>query len=138
MEMTSDAADVWFAALVAETHAWVMDLGDRFIGTLTIHSMVPADSRASVAIAIFDETRLGQGYGREALGLAIGHVFEVLELHRLSIRVLASNTRAVRCYEKCGFKIEGRERESAHVGDSWEDDLIMGLLRQEWLAANAR
>jgi RimJ/RimL family protein N-acetyltransferase len=67
--------------------------------------------------------------------LAIRHAFEQLGLHRLSIRVLASNTRAVRCYEKCGFKVEGRERESARVSESWEDDLIMGLLRQEWLAA---
>ena len=137
VEMTQEAADVWFAALIAEKQAWVIALGDRFIGTLTIHSMVPADSRASVAIAIFDELLLGQGYGTEALRLAIGHAFKELSVHRLSIRVLASNTRAVRCYEKCGFKAEGRERESARVGHSWEDDLIMGLLQQEWLAADA-
>ncbi|MBA4181696.1 MAG: GNAT family N-acetyltransferase [Anaerolinea sp.] len=136
-EMTAESADAWFARLSAEAHAWVIDLGGRFIGTLTLHSFVRADSRASLAVAIFDASLLGQGIGTEAVALAVRHAFEELDLHRLSIRVLASNTRAVRCYEKCGFKVEGRERESARVGDSWEDDLTMGLLREEWLTASA-
>jgi RimJ/RimL family protein N-acetyltransferase len=40
----------------------------------------------------------------------------------------AQNVRAIRCYKKCGFQLEGRERESVRVGDGWHDDVIMGKL----------
>jgi RimJ/RimL family protein N-acetyltransferase len=54
-----------------------------------------------------------------------------LGLHRLSVRVLAFNGRAIRAYQKCGFRIEGRERESAWIDGTWHDDLIMGLLADD-------
>ena len=125
---TPEEADSWFADFSEHESAWAMEIDGRFIGTVRLHSFVPADRRASIAIAIFDPALLGRGYGTEALELVIRHAFTVLALHRLCIRVLASNSRAVRCYEKCGFEHEGRERESARVGQTWEDDLIMGLV----------
>ena len=45
--------------------------------------------------------------------LALDHAFGPLRLHRVSLRVLASNERAVKCYRACGFAEEGREREAA-------------------------
>lgn len=136
--MTDAEAAAWFAGFQAEKYTWVMDQGGHFIGTLTLHSVDPADGRASVAIGIFDENLLDQGFGTEALQLALGYAFVTLGLHRVSLRVLASNARAIRSYEKCGFQVEGRERESARVGDAWEDDLIMGLLHPEWAQRLAR
>jgi len=130
-EATVEESDSWFADFARQDHAWAIDLGARFIGTIRLHSFVPADSRSSVAIAIFDPALLGHGCGTEGLRLVIRYGFTALGLHRLSIRVLASNTRAIRCYEKCGFQHEGRERESARVGERWEDDLIMGLIRED-------
>ena len=52
----------------------------------------------------------------------------------MSVRVLASNARAIACYRKCGFLEEGREREAAFVEGGWQDDLIMGLLDREFAA----
>jgi RimJ/RimL family protein N-acetyltransferase len=66
--------------------------------------------------------------------LVLGHAFHDLKLHRISIRVLAYNTRAIRSYQKCGFLIEGREREAAFVNGRWHDDIIMGLLEHEFTA----
>ena len=42
--------------------------------------------------------------------------------------MLAFNDRATSAYEKVGFVVEGRERESALIGNKRYDDLIMGLL----------
>jgi RimJ/RimL family protein N-acetyltransferase len=42
------------------------------------------------------------------------------------------NPRAIRCYEKCGFKLEGRQREALFRDDSYHDTLIMGILREEF------
>jgi len=42
------------------------------------------------------------------------------------------NERAIRCYEKCGFQLEGREREGAYRHGRYWDVLRMSILQQEW------
>jgi len=46
--------------------------------------------------------------------------------------VIEYNLRAIRAYQKCGFVIEGREREAAFVDGAWYDDVIMGILDNEY------
>lgn len=89
-----------------------------------------------MAIGILDPKLLGKGLGSEAIFLLLQHAFAELQLHRIGIRVLAYNQRAIRAYEKCGFVIEGREREAAFVNGAWHDDVMMGLLDREFLSRN--
>ena len=90
------------------------------------------DRRASVAIGIEDRAQLGKGLGTEAIGIVLEYAFNVLKLHRLSVRVVEYNTRAIRAYQKCGFVVEGREREAAFVDGIWHDDVMMGILDREY------
>jgi RimJ/RimL family protein N-acetyltransferase len=113
-------------------HTWVIDVGG-FIGHVRLQSFVVEDRRAALAIGIESPAYLGKGYGAEAIKLALAYAFE-RGLHRVSLRVLASNARAIACYRKCGFIEEGREREAAFVRGVWQDDLIMGLLDREFLS----
>ena len=73
--------------------------------------------------------------GTEAARLVLGYAFDTLGLHRISVRVLARNRRAIRSYEKCGFRTEGRERETVFLKGQWEDDIMMGLLDREFIRA---
>jgi RimJ/RimL family protein N-acetyltransferase len=50
------------------------------------------------------------------------------------VRVVDYNLRAIRAYQKCGFVIEGREREAALVDGAWHDDVMMAILDREHLA----
>ncbi len=59
------------------------------------------------------------------------HAFGTLGLHWLGLRVVAYNTRAICCYQACGFVVEGREREAALVGGERHDDVMMGVLARE-------
>jgi RimJ/RimL family protein N-acetyltransferase len=106
----------------------------RFIGTARLHSILWSDRKASVALGIFDRRFWSHGYGTDALGLLMRFAFDDLELHRLRLRVLRYNHRAIRCYEKCGFVPEGVERESALVDGAWHDDVLMGILESEYRA----
>ena len=54
-------------------------------------------------------------------------------LHRISLRVLEYNARAIAAYRKVGFVEEGLLRESCKVGDEWHNDVMMGLLAQEFI-----
>lgn len=61
---------------------------------------------------------------------------EQLGLHRVDLRVLAYNHRAIACYEKCGFVREGVEREGALVAGEWHGDVMMSILEAEYRAAS--
>lgn len=74
----------------------------------------------------------GKGYGREAIEWALDYAFRRAGLHRVRIRAFEWNAGAVRLYDKVGFKVEGRERESLwHEGRFW-DGIELGMLEDEW------
>lgn len=125
-------AERWVAQIEAEPCAWVIAHNDRAIGEILLHNPVDSDARASLAIGILDKSALGQGFGTEAVRAVCGFAFNTLRLHRLTVRVLSFNERAIHAYEKVGFRREGLERESAHIGDAWHDDVLMGLLAREF------
>lgn len=135
---TQIQAEAWVARIDEHPAAWVIALDDDAIGEIRIDNPVDADARASLAIGILDRNHLGKGYGVEAIRSVAAFAFDALGLHRLSVRVLAFNHRAIRAYEKVGFRREGLERESAHVGGEWHDDVLMGLLSRELVRAGAQ
>ena len=47
----------------------------------------------------------------------------------------ADNPRAIACYERVGFVHEGRLRNARWIRGAYIDQLVMGLLREEWMAA---
>jgi RimJ/RimL family protein N-acetyltransferase len=116
--------------------AWAME-HERYIGEVRLDHINHRDRWAVLAIGIADKGSLGRGLGSEAIRLVAEHAFGAMDLHRLSLRVLAFNERAIRAYRRCGFRVEGRERESALVDGVWHDDIIMGLLAGELRPAEA-
>ena len=133
--LTAAEAAAWYRRLAAEPLGWAIALDGRCIGSARLHSLVAHDRRARYAIGLFAPESWGRGYGSEATRLVLGHAFGPLGLHRVDLRVLASNRRAIACYEKCGFRREGLERESALVDGAWQDDVIMSILEHEWRSA---
>ncbi|MFE9423453.1 GNAT family N-acetyltransferase [Kitasatospora sp. NPDC006697] len=73
-----------------------------------------------------------RGLGSEAVRLIVGHGFEQLKLHRISLGVFANNPRARRAYEKAGFVLEGTHREALFIDGAWVDDLSMAMLASDW------
>jgi RimJ/RimL family protein N-acetyltransferase len=55
-----------------------------------------------------------------------------LKLHRIDLRVLAFNQRAIACYEKCGFVREGVVREGVFIAGEWQSDVLMSILEHEY------
>ena len=130
-DITRDAAEAWVKAQQAEPYAWIIEADGALLGSVRLHTVNHADKRAQIAIGILDANALGKGYGTEAMQVLAVHAFDTMGLHRLGCRVLDFNDRAVAAYEKVGFKVEGREREAALIGNDWHDDLIMGLLDRD-------
>lgn len=74
----------------------------------------------------------GRGLGPEAIRLIARHLFEERGHHRITIDPAASNDRAIRAYEKLGFRRVGVMRDYERGPDgTWHDGLLMDLLRGE-------
>ena len=77
---------------------------------------------------------LDKGYGSEAIRWALEWAFMRCNLHSVCLSSVGYNTRAHRAYEKVGFVLEGRNRESHwHAGKYW-DVLNFSILDREWHA----
>jgi RimJ/RimL family protein N-acetyltransferase len=103
--------------------------GDRLIGSCQLHGIDPRARSAELQIRIGDAGARGHGYGSEALTLLLRHGFHDLNLRRISLRVFASNERAIRAYDAAGFVEEGRLREAAYVDGEFVDVVVMARLR---------
>ena len=128
---TREDATAWYQAFLTQPLAWVIEHEGKCVGNARL-TVTEADKRARYAIGIFDTSKLGQGLGTEATRLILDYAFKNLGLHRVDLRVLEYNTRAIACYEKCGFVKEGLEREGALVEGKWETDVMMSILEQEY------
>jgi RimJ/RimL family protein N-acetyltransferase len=130
--LTPEAARAWCDRIRLHPSAWIIEESGRLIGEARLDNIDRRDSRCTMALGIYDPARLGQGLGSEAIRLLLTHAFETLGLHRVGVRVLACNSRAIRAYEKCGFKREGIEREAALVDGERHDDVLLGILAREF------
>lgn len=107
---------------------------DRLIGDIGLDSVRNGHGDTFVGIGIGEREYWGKGYGTDAMRIVLRFAFTELNLHRVSLDVFEYNPRAVRSYEKAGFKHEGRARGVLHrAGRRW-DLIYMGILRQEWEA----
>jgi RimJ/RimL family protein N-acetyltransferase len=129
--LTEEGAEAWVGMLSRERYAWVIELEGKLVGSIRLHDVNPADRRASLAIGLLDTDVLDKGVGTEAMRLVAAYAFDTIGLHRLVVRVLSFNTRAIAAYEKVGFQIEGTLREAAFISGEYHDDLIMGLLDRD-------
>lgn len=76
--------------------------------------------------------RRGAGIGRAA-GLALlRRAYEQLGLHRVYVRVLATNPEGERFFRSLGFVPEGRTREDSLIDGQRADSLWLGMLAREW------
>jgi RimJ/RimL family protein N-acetyltransferase len=108
--------------------------GDKAIGSVGLGGDIKTHGDAFVGIGIGEPEFWNKGYGTEAMLLILQYAFMELNLHRVSLDVFSYNSRAIRSYEKAGFKLEGRQRGMLlREGKRW-DMVFMGILREEWSA----
>lgn len=105
---------------------------DTLLGDVGLYVINWTVRDAFIGIAIGDRAFWGKGYGTDAMRVIVRYAFNEVNLNRVTLGVFEYNPRAIRAYEKAGFRLEGRERKSLNKeGKRW-DMLFMGILKSEW------
>jgi RimJ/RimL family protein N-acetyltransferase len=134
--MRAEEIERFFAARVVGDDALAMAIHerstDRLVGTCAFSQLDGDNGSALYHITIGEKDAWGRGYGTEATRLMLGHAFGPLGLHRIALFVFEFNERAIRTYQRCGFIIEGRARESIFRDGRWWDELAMSVLESDW------
>ena len=105
---------------------------DSLIGNCGLHGISHIHRTATFGIFIGNKKYWSKGYGTEAAKLTLDYGFNILNLNNIMLGVYEYNKRAIKCYEKCGFKIIGRRRESRILGGKKYDSITMDILAEEF------
>jgi RimJ/RimL family protein N-acetyltransferase len=106
---------------------------EHIIGEISLDGVQWQHGECFIGVGIGNREDWGQGYGTDAMRIILRYAFEELNLERVSLNVFSYNQRAIRVYEKLGFKHEGVLRESLHRDHQYSDMIYLGILRSEWL-----
>jgi RimJ/RimL family protein N-acetyltransferase len=102
------------------------------IGTCSLFSIHQINRSAELGIALWNKQYWSKGYGQEALSLLLGYGFNFLNLHSIYLIVNEDNPRAIRAYEKVGFKQSARHRQALFQDGKFKDTLLMDILEDEF------
>lgn len=136
--LTRDRFDARIARAAAgdaqgDTVSFVVDVDGTAVGGASLFGLDSLARHAEAGINLAPSAR-GRGIGTAAIVQLVDFGFERLNLRRIHLQAIASNTAAIRAYEKAGFTIEGRQRQHAWVRGGYEDIVRMGILRSEHTA----
>lgn len=109
---------------------------EKLIGELGLDVVDWSGRDAFVGLGIGETEYWNKGYGTDVMNILLRYSFTEINLRRVTLSVFEYNPRAIRSYEKAGFRHEGRLRQVLNKeGKRW-DMLYMGILRDEWLELN--
>lgn len=90
------------------------------------------NKKADFGIVIGEKDEWSKGYGADTLKIVLRFAFNKLKLNRVELSVFKENISGKKCYTRCGFKKEGIKRQSVVVEGKFMDEIIMGLLRDDY------
>lgn len=132
-----DVAD-WWGALEADfplddeptAERFTVMLGDRVAGMIQVTEENEPDYRHAEVDIFLDPDLHGRGIGPDTIATLARHLTEDRGHHRLILGANVHNAKAIRCYEKAGFRTVGTTRLSGRdfrTGE-YEDELFMEMV----------
>ncbi len=78
-------------------------LDGKHIGNCSYYNISETKGEAELGIMIGNRDYWDKGYGTDAVTTMVDYIFCQTNLKRIYLKTLESNTRAQKCFQKCGF-----------------------------------
>jgi RimJ/RimL family protein N-acetyltransferase len=73
-----------------------------------------------------------KGLGFQLVLELMKYSFRYLKVHRLTLNVFSFNDSAIKCYQKAGFKIEGKLKDVRKIKNEYWSNIVMTILEDEY------
>ncbi len=107
---------------------------DKLIGSIGLLNTNHINRSSEIGIFIGDKDYWSRGYGTEAMRLLLDYAYKKLNLHNIMLKVYAYNERAIKCYEKTGFKKAGEIREALIRNGKKHNIILMDIVPDDFYA----
>lgn len=84
-------------------------LDGQHIGNCSYYNLNRTKRETELGIMIGNRDYWNKGYGADAVTALVNHIFHQMNLNRIYLKTLESNTRAQKCFQKCGFTTYGQQ-----------------------------
>ena len=132
-EITPEEQKKWYDRIKKDTHCkyWIIEYKNP-IGVAYLTGINTTLNSCYFGFYLGDTSLRGVGIGSIVQYTVLNYVFETLELNKLRCEVFEFNDKALRLYEKFGFRREAFYREHCHKNGSFQNVIGLALLKSEW------
>ena len=106
-------------------------LAGEFVGWINMHSIDRRNGVFGFGVSIFREHRR-KGYAAEAVTILLRYGFYELRMQKCNSACLEGNVGSLRLHQSLGFREEGHRRRVAYLNGRYHDDVLFGLLKEEF------
>jgi diamine N-acetyltransferase len=110
----------------------ILTADHQFIGNVYLLNIHPVNRTAEFSIVISDKRYWSQGIGAEVTQRVLHHAFQDLNLNRVYLYVLDDNDRAIKLYEKSGFRPEGTLEDAVYKNGEYCSLRVMAVLKKHY------
>lgn len=103
----------------------------KIIGIIGLSNLDPDSMNAQVGYWVA-KSYWRKGIAKESLMLIMEFAFLELKLVKLYAKIYSNNIPSIRLIKKFRFKLEGRLRKQGKYKGHWDDQLIYGILKEEY------
>ena len=108
--------------------------GGPIVGCVGHYVAHPVLAILDVWYLVGDPKARGRGYGGEAVGLLVDHLFATTAYERVGATCDVANLASSKLLEGLGFRREGTYASGLHHHAGWHDVAVYGITRSEWAA----
>jgi RimJ/RimL family protein N-acetyltransferase len=108
-----------------------VDAGE-VVGHVELNAIERTHRTATLSRVLVRPGLRARGTGAAMVRRVLSVAFDEMRLHRVDLFVFDFNAPAIACYEKLGFRHEGRLRDYRRLGDRYLSSLLMSMLEDEW------
>jgi len=111
----------------SNSHRFAIDtLDDKHIGNCSYYNISETKGEAELGIMIGNRDYWNKSYGTDTVTTLVNYIFCQTNLNRIYLKTLESNTRAQKCFQKCGFTPYD------HMAKNQFSFMLMEIYRKQW------
>lgn len=126
-----DKEGTWFQLVMVRQDS------NEVIGDIGLHFITGDRFQVEFGCTLKEEEH-HKGYAAEALKHTIAYLFNTLKKHRIIASIDPRNTASIKMVERLGMRKEAHFIKSLWFNNEWVDDLVYGLLREEYQSSTSR